>query len=98
MLLSPICRLLAIPTLARMVMPERSDPDRIEAVPAAAPPGTDPQQPRIGLSRGAGRKVAVRELAVRERRRPKSVQHGGRGVLRGLGIRSNAFADHSICN
>jgi cobalt-zinc-cadmium resistance protein CzcA len=35
MLLSPICSLLAIPTLARMVMPERSDPDRVEAVPAA---------------------------------------------------------------
>jgi hypothetical protein len=35
MLLSPICSLLAIPSLARMVMPERSDPDRIEAVPAA---------------------------------------------------------------
>jgi hypothetical protein len=35
MLLSPICSLLAIPTLARMVMPERSDPDRVEAVPVA---------------------------------------------------------------
>src|SRR5262249_23211452 len=35
MLLSPICSLLAIPTLARIVMPERQSPDRLEPVPAA---------------------------------------------------------------
>jgi cobalt-zinc-cadmium resistance protein CzcA len=39
MLLSPICSLLAIPTLARMVMPERSDPDRVDTVPMAGAVG-----------------------------------------------------------
>src|SRR5436853_3090308 len=35
MLLSPICSLLAIPTLARIVMPAGREPDRLESAPAA---------------------------------------------------------------